>query len=207
MRWPSGKVSMGFVLLLVIVMAGALTAAPGFAQQAADDGKGSSAAKGATNATAPDSVKAADSATAASSVNVVQVVGLAGVKEHAKGALSVENGNLQFVHAKVNTVVATSAIQDVVTGNDSQRMIRGFVGTLTMFAPYESGRFLSLFRSKLDTLTVKYQDSDGGVHGAIFTMAVGKAEPLKKLLLAQGAHTTIPVQDPKTDVAAKEQKP
>jgi hypothetical protein len=148
----------------------------------------------------------------ADTVKVVQVVGLTGVKEHAKGTLAVENGDLQFVHSKAKTVVATNAIQDVVTGNDSQRMIRGFVGTLTMFAPYESGRFLSLFRSKLDTLTVKYQDSDGGVHGAIFTMAVGKAEPLKKLLMAQGAHTSVPVQEnssaasPKTDVA-KEQKP
>jgi hypothetical protein len=147
---------------------------------------------------------------AADSVNVVQVVGLSGVKEHAKGTLTVENGNLQFVHSKAQVVVATTAIQDVVTGNDSQRMIHGFVGTLTMFAPYESGRFLSLFRSKLDTLTIKYHDSDGGLHGAIFTMAMGKAEPLKKLLVAQGAHTSIPVQDsssgsnPKTDLA-KEQ--
>jgi hypothetical protein len=149
---------------------------------------------------------------AADSVNVVQVVGLSGVKEHAKGTLTVENGNLQFVHSKAQVVVATTAIQDVVTGNDSQRMIHGFVGTLTMFAPYESGRFLSLFRSKLDTLTIKYHDSDGGLHGAIFTMVMGKAEPLKKLLVAQGAHTSIPVQDsssgsnPKTDLA-KEQKP
>jgi hypothetical protein len=149
---------------------------------------------------------------AADSVNAVQVVGLSGVKEHAKGTLTVENGNLQFVHSKAKVVVATTSIQDVVTGNDSQRMIHGFVGTLTMFAPYESGRFLSLFRSKLDTLTIKYHDSDGGLHGAIFTMVPGKAEPLKKLLVAQGAHTSIPAQDssswsnPKTDLA-KEQKP
>ena len=148
----------------------------------------------------------------ANSVNVVQVVGLSGVKEHAKGTLTVENGNLKFVHSKIKALVATAAIQDVVTGNDSQRMIHGFVGTLTMFAPYESGRFLSLFRSKLDTLTINYRDSDGGLHGAIFTMPTGKAEPLKKLLLAQGAHTSVPVQDsstgpdPKPD-GAKEQKP
>ena len=148
----------------------------------------------------------------ANSLSVVQVVGLSGVKEHAKGTLTLENGNLQFVHSKAKAVVATTLIQDVVTGNDSQRMIHGFAGTLSTFAPYESGRFLSLFRSKLDTLTIKYLDSDGGLHGAIFTMATGKAEPLKKLLLAQGAHTSIPLQDsstgsnPKTD-AAKEQKP
>lgn len=147
---------------------------------------------------------------AADSVNVVQVVGLMGVKEHAKGMLSVANGNLQFVHSKAKTMVGTAAIQDVVTGNDSQRMIHGFVGTLTQLGPYGSGRFLSLFRSKLDTLSIKYRDADGGVHGAIFSMAVGKAEPLKKLLLAQGAHTSIPDapagSEQKTNVA-KEQKP
>ena len=149
---------------------------------------------------------------AADSVNVEQVMGLSGVKEHAKGTLSVENGNLQFVHSKTKSVVATTAIQDVLTGNDSQRMIHGVAGTLSMFAPYEGGRFLSLFRSKLDTLTIKYRDANGGLHGAIFTMAPGKAEPLKKQLMAQGAHTSIPVEDssgsvnPKTDTA-KEQKP
>jgi hypothetical protein len=149
---------------------------------------------------------------AADNVNVVQVVGLSGVKENTKGTLSIENANLQFVHSKAKTVVGTAAIQDVITGNDSQRMIHGFVGTLTMFAPYESGRFLSLFRSKLDTLSIKYLDADGGLHGAIFSMPVGKAEQLKKMLLAQGAHTSVPVQDsasgsdPKTNVA-KEQKP
>jgi hypothetical protein len=187
MRWPSWKVSIGFLLLLFNALA-----APSFAQQAA----------GSANAAQVVTL----------SVNVVQVVGLSGVKEHAKGTLTVENGNLQFVHSKGKAVVTTTAIEDVITGNDSQRMIHGFVGTLTMFSPYGSGRFLSLFRSKLDTLTIKYFDSDGGLHGAIFTMAVSKADPLKKLLLAQGAHTSIPVQDsssgsnPTTD-PAKEQKP
>src|SRR5712664_1011742 len=142
----------------------------------------------------------------------VQLTGLAGVKNSTGGSLTIENGNLRFTHSRSNSDLAPSAVQDVVTGSDSQRVIRGSVGTLKMFAPYESGRFLSLFRSKLDTLTIKYHDSDGGLHGAIFTMAMGKAEPLKKLLVAQGAHRSIPVQDsssgsnPKTDLA-KEQKP
>lgn len=177
MRWPSWKVSIGFLLLLF----GAL-AAPSLAQQAADR------------------------------VNVVHVVGLRGVKENAKGTLAIENGNLRFVDSRAKAVVATAAIEDVVTGNDSQRMIHGSFGTLTMFAPYGGGRFLSLFRSKLDTLTIQYRDSDGGLHGAIFTMAIGKAEPLKKLLVAQGARTSAPLQDSssgsnrKTD-AAREQKP
>jgi hypothetical protein len=136
--------------------------------------------------------------------NVVQITGLSGVKEHAKGHLTVDKGNLQFSNSKVKADVAVTSVQDVVTGNDSQRMIRGFVGTLTMIAPYESGRFLSLFRLKLDTLTIQYRDADGGLHGAIFTMAVGKADPLKKELVAQGAHTSIPVQE---DAPGAETKP
>jgi hypothetical protein len=100
----------------------------------------------------------------------------------------------------------------VVTDLDSERVFRGTVGTLTMFAPYGSGRFLSLFRSKIDTLTIKYRDESGALHGAIFTMALGKAEPFKKEMLAGGAHTTIPIQDhpASTDAkpdAAKEKKP
>lgn len=128
-------------------------------------------------------------------IKVVQLTGLAGVKNHTKGTVKVENGNLEFVHAQAKTEVAIPAIEDVVTGNDSQRAVHGFVGTLTMFAPYGSGRFLSLFRTKLDTLTLQYRDADGGLHGAIFTMGPGKADPLKKLLVAQGARTSLPTPD------------
>ena len=57
-------------------------------------------------------------------------------------------------------------------------------------------------------MTIQYRDADGGLHGAIFTMPVGKAELIKKELIAQGAHTTIPVQadSNKTTSVAKEQK-
>ena len=59
-------------------------------------------------------------------------------------------------------------------------------------APYGGGRFLSLFRKKIDTLTIQYRDVDGGLHGAIFTMPVGNSELMKTALLAQGAHTAEP---------------
>jgi hypothetical protein len=61
-----------------------------------------------------------------------------------------------------------------------------------MFGPYGSDRFMSLFRSKLDTLTIQYRDGDGGLHGVIFTSAVGTAEITKGQLLGMGAHTSIP---------------
>jgi len=143
---------------------------------------------------------------------VRQITGLTGVKANAKGTLTIESDNLLFANSKTKVSVPIHSVEDVVTDNDSQRVFRGTFGTLTMFAPYGGGRFLSLFRSKLDTLTIQYRDSDGALHGAIFTMAVGKADPLKKELVAQGARTTIPVQqdsgspDTKPD-AAKEKKP
>jgi hypothetical protein len=124
-------------------------------------------------------------------VKVVQVKGLPGIKENTKGKLTVEGGTLHFVHETTKSDLATVSMEDVVTGADSQRVIHGTLGTLTMLAPYGSGRFLSLFRTKLDTLTIEYRDADGGLHGAIFAMPVGKAEMIKKDLIAQGAHTTI----------------
>lgn len=137
---------------------------------------------------------------------VVQVKGLMGVGSHTNGRLGVEGGNLHFSYEQAKVDVATSSVEDVITGADSQRLIHGFLGTMTMFAPYESGRFLSLFRVKMDTLTIKYRDTDGGLHGAVFTMGVGKAEVLKKALVAQGARTTVPTEEVAAP-AAKEPKP
>lgn len=130
----------------------------------------------------------------------LQLTGLVGVKDNTKGNLAVVNGNLRFTHSGVTSDLAASSMQDVVTGNDSQRMVGGTVGTLSMFAPYGSGRFLSLFRSKLDTLTIEYRDADGALHGVIFTSPVGTAEPAKDQLVGFGAHTSIPAQaSPPTD--------
>jgi hypothetical protein len=123
----------------------------------------------------------------------VQLIGLAGLKDNTKGRLTVVNGTLRFIHAGGNADVAAPSIQDVVTGRDSQRVIGGTLGTLTsLAAPFGSGRALSLFRKKLDTLTVKYRDGDGSLHGVIFTMPAGNAETIKKELIALGAHTSIP---------------
>jgi hypothetical protein len=123
-------------------------------------------------------------------VKVVQLTGLVGVKDDAKGILSVENGQLHFVHGKASSDVSASSIQDVVTAADSQRAVGGAIGLMSMAAPYGGGRVLSLFRTKIDALIVQYRDADGGLHGAIFTMPIGTAEVIKKDLVAQGAHTT-----------------
>jgi hypothetical protein len=148
----------------------------------------------------------------AAPTKVVQITGLTGVKNRTKGSLAVESGNLRFAHAQTKVDLPATSIHDIVTGNDSQRLIHGTLGTLTVFAPYESGRFLSLFRTKLDTLTIQYRDADGGLHGTVFTMPVGQAEAIKKELIARGAHTSIPMpaesdKSSTPEPGAKEQKP
>src|SRR5208337_1456550 len=128
---------------------------------------------------------------APASTEAVQVIGLVGVKQNTKGNLKVENGALSFAHSKSNCEISAASIEDVVTGADSQRVIGGTVGTLSRLAPYGGGTALSLLRSKVDIITIQYRDPNGGLHGAIFTMPVGKAEFIKEALLAQGAHTSI----------------
>ena len=144
-------------------------------------------------------------------VKAVQLMGLTGVKDNAKGTLDVENGDLHFVHGRATSGVSAASIQEVVTGTDSRKSVGKTVGMMSMAAPYGGGRFLSLFRTKIDTLTVQYRDADGGLHGAIFTMPVGTDESIKKELVAQGVHTTAPGEPstaaaPSSTSSNKEQK-
>jgi hypothetical protein len=144
-------------------------------------------------------------------VKAVQLIGLTGVKDNAKGILSVENGQMHFVHSKASSDVIVTSVQDVVTGADSQKAVGKTIGMLSMAAPYGGGRFLSLFRKKIDMLTVQYRDADGGLHGVIFSMPVGTAEVIKKELVAQGAHTSVTAQQstissPSTNSPNKEEK-
>src|SRR5258706_9435073 len=117
-------------------------------------------------------------------VKAVQPIGLTGVKENAKGTLKVENGNLHFVGGKANGEVSPTSIQDVVTGADTEKAVGKTIGMMSMAAPYGGGRFLSLFRKKIDTLTIQYRDVGGGLRGGVFTMPLGHAEAVQKAPLA-----------------------
>jgi hypothetical protein len=126
------------------------------------------------------------------STDAVQVIGFGDIANNTKGTLELKDGSLHFTSAKTSFSISADSVQDVVTGNDTQRMIRGAFGTISQLGPYGSGRALSLLRSNIDTFTIEYRDSDGALHGAIFTMPVGKADPLKEQLLSQGAQVSSP---------------
>jgi hypothetical protein len=139
-------------------------------------------------------------------LKITVIKGLQGVKDNTQGTLIIGDGSMHFTHEAIKADVSTHSIEDVVTGDDSQRVIRGTLGTLSWFAPYGGSRFLALFRTKLDSVTIKYRDADGGLHGAIFTMPVGQAEVIKKDLLAQGAHTTVTDADAKSAATTPDAK-
>jgi len=135
------------------------------------------------------------------------VIGLVGVKHNATGTLTIENGNLNFAKGNTKAAIPASSISEVLQGADTQRTIGGTVGTLTMLAPYGSGRFLSLFRTKIDTVSIAYVDTSGGMHGAVFVVPKGKGVEVKRALLAQGAKTTVPLDTGSTTQTATQKSP
>jgi len=140
----------------------------------------------------------ASSASAVGTVaGVVHVLGLENVKRGAKGTLTVQARTVQFDSGKGKADVGIPSIQDVFTDQESQQLVRGKKGTLAKLAmPYESGRALSLLSERVDVLTLEYQDSNGGLHGVILQLPKGRAAAVKKELLAKGAHTSVPVEEP-----------
>lgn len=144
---------------------------------------------------------------AATTPNVVHVLGFENIKRNAKGKLTVRADAIQFDAAAARAEVRIASILDVFTGQDSKRLVGGTLGTVTMIAaPYETGRIISLFREKTDLLTLEYQDSSGGLHGAIFTLPKGQAAAIKKQLVAQGARASVPVEQAIESQGSKEGK-
>jgi hypothetical protein len=132
--------------------------------------------------------------TPADKPSVRHIIGLDNVKRNATGSLTVEDGMLAFKAAKAGNNVPVSSIDDVFIGTETTQptsKTARVVKTAAIAAPYESGRALTiLLRTKVDVLTISYHDSDGALHGAIFALPVGQAEPMRAQLIQAGAHVT-----------------
>lgn len=145
-------------------------------------------------------------ATADQGVKVGHVIGFENLKNGAKGTLVIDGEFLKFQSAAGGaSQLALGAIDNIITGDDSRRLVGGAIGFMSMFAPYGSGRFLSLFRRQIDVITIEYHDANGGKHGAIFTLANDAAAPLKAKLVAAGAHA-LPVPQPPTTTSSADQE-
>ena len=137
---------------------------------------------------------------------VAHVIGLDGVARNARGTLLVDDTALRFLSSSGRADIPLAWVQEVVTGDDSQRVVRGTLQALSMFAPYGGGRFLSLFRHKIDLLTIEYRDDAGGLHGVVLTLPDGAALVVKKQMVERGARTTVPIEEEIKKEEKKEEK-
>jgi hypothetical protein len=130
----------------------------------------------------------------ATNQKVRHIIGLDNVKGNASGKLTFEGGALQFATGKAQTKVPVASIDDIFIGAETTQgggKTGRVVKTAAMAAPFESGKALTiLLRTKVDILTVAYHDPDGAVHGAIFALPKGQADPLRTQLVQAGAHTS-----------------
>src|SRR5260370_6885903 len=100
----------------------------------------------------------------------VQITGLVGVKANTSGNLTLQNGNLQFASSGAKVSVPIHSVEDVVTENNTQRVFRGTLGTLTMFAPYRGPRFLGLFPPKTHPPPLPYPHPPPAFHSPTLTL-------------------------------------
>jgi hypothetical protein len=127
------------------------------------------------------------------SIRATHLLGFEGAKDNSTGTLTIAGDALQFQNTgKPATQVKIESIQDVSLG-DQSKQVGGLPMTLGKAAvPFGGGRAVSLFaHKKYDTVTLEYQDAQGGFHGAIFELNKGQGEALKdELAAAKGARVT-----------------
>jgi hypothetical protein len=131
---------------------------------------------------------------AAANPSVRLIIGLDDIKKNANGTLTVQDGMLVFMAGKAGDKVPVASIDDVFIGTESTQL-RGktarVVKTAAIAAPFETGRALSiLMRTKVDILTVSFHDPEGALHGVIFALPIGQAEPMRAQLIQAGAHAS-----------------
>ena len=139
--------------------------------------------------------------------DTTHVLGLENIKRGAKGRLAIAGNILRFDVGTATAEIGVASIQDLFTDLDEKQSVGGTKGTVAKLAmPYGSGRVLSLLATqKIDVLTLEYRDSNGGLHGVIFTLPKGRAPDVKRQLVEQGAHATAPPAELAEPQTASEQ--
>ena len=139
--------------------------------------------------------------------DTTHVLGLENIKRGAKGKLAIAGNILRFDVGTATAEIGVASIRDLFTDLDEKQSVGGTKGTVAKLAmPYGSGRVLSLLATqKIDVLTLEYRDSNGGLHGVIFTLPKGRAPDVKRQLVEQGAHATAPPAELAEPQTASEQ--
>lgn len=125
-----------------------------------------------------------------SAIPAKHLIGFAGARNGANGALYIEADVVQFEQSGAVAPVAVNipSIRDVVLGQQSGQ-VGGVPLTLAKAAvPFSGGRAVSLVSHKTyDTLLVQYVDTSGGLHGAVFQLKRGQGEVFRNELVRKGA--------------------
>jgi hypothetical protein len=128
------------------------------------------------------------------STRATHLLGFANARNNTTGTLSIQDDSLQFQqNGKPGAKVKIAWVRDVYLGAESKQ-VGGLPMTLgKTAAPFGGGRVVSLFaHKKYDTLTLEYVDRDEGIHGAIFQLAKGQGESVKRELIARGVTISSP---------------
>jgi len=133
------------------------------------------------------------------SLRVNHILGLPGLKDNTNGALTIEAHTLRFQPHDGNAAeIQVSSIREVALGVQDKEIGGTPMAVGQAAAPFGGGRVVALFsHKKYGIVTVKYRDSDGGFHGAIFQLNKGEAQVLKTGLEAGGAPVTEVGNQPK----------
>jgi len=125
--------------------------------------------------------------------NVKLLIGGETIQKNSKGTLSVVGSSLRFATKKGTMEVKASSILDASTNEDSRQDING------------GWRVLSLLSQGIDVLTLEFTAASGGYHAAIVVFSShGQAAPFKKQLVATGAKTSVPLQEPAANKITEE---
>ena len=127
-------------------------------------------------------------ASATLSIRATHLLGFPDTKNNSNGSLSVKDDVIRFEQdSKPAAEIKIASVEGVFLGSESKQVGGMPTKVGKAAAPFGSGRVVSLFaHKKYDTLTVEYVDADGGVHGAIFQMAEGRAAQVRQELVARG---------------------
>lgn len=111
------------------------------------------------------------------SANVQHIYGLPDAKPKDRGALSVSSAGLSFTGKANSSVIPLRSIIAVGAGNERVELwgMKGRI--LRMAMPHEGGLVAAAFmHHRVDMLTVEFNDSKGGYHGAVFFVPAKEAD-------------------------------
>ena len=128
-------------------------------------------------------------ALAPKSLRVTHILGFQDLKENTNGTLTIQANTLRFQPQDGNAAeIKVSSIQEATLGVQDKQVGGTPLAIGRAAVPFGGGRVIGLFaHKKYEIVTVKYRDSDGGFHGAIFQLNKGEAQVLKSELQAGGA--------------------